>query len=273
MSGEGLAATRSRSVIATRSGSAPLRVAITLRLRVAANHSGLGDDGDGTERMTPQPASPPETADATRRTWWAAPLILAAATLAGHGWSLGDGLFFDDHLHLNHLSGWAGCSPTCSTPRPSSPKTSSRPGGRRSPSAGSTPGRFRWCWSRSSTNSPAAPAAQHAVSLILHWLTACMVFRLCRLLSRSWSWSLAGGLLFVVYSHSIFAVSWIAAQNCVLQTCLMMARCFAGSRLAAGDSGRARARRAAGRARLLPSHEAPRLPARREPRPPFTPPP
>jgi len=65
-------------------------------------------------------------------------------------------------------------------------------------------------------------AAHHAVSLVLHFASACMLHHLCVLLTRHRFWSVVGALSFVVYSHSVFAVGWLAAQNAVLQTTLML---------------------------------------------------
>jgi len=64
--------------------------------------------------------------------------------------------------------------------------------------------------------------ALHALSLVMHVVIAAMVHYLCLLLTRHRFWSVVGGLLFVVYSHSVFAVSWPAAQNTVLQTGLTL---------------------------------------------------
>jgi len=49
-----------------------------------------------------------------------------------------------------------------------------------------------------------------------------MVRSLCQRLTRHGGWALVGGLLFVVYSHSVFAVAWLAAQNAILQTVLTL---------------------------------------------------
>jgi hypothetical protein len=65
--------------------------------------------------------------------------------------------------------------------------------------------------------------ALHGLSLLLHLANALMVHHLCLRLTRSRFWSIWGALLFVVYSHSVYAVSWLAAQNTVLQTALTLA--------------------------------------------------
>ena len=63
----------------------------------------------------------------------------------------------------------------------------------------------------------------HALSLALHFAAGVLVYHLCRMLTRSTGWSLVGGLLFVIHSHSVYAVGWLAAQNSVLQTVLLLA--------------------------------------------------
>ncbi len=64
--------------------------------------------------------------------------------------------------------------------------------------------------------------ALHALSVVMHVVIVAMVHQLCLLLTRHRFWSVVGGLLFVVYSHSVFAVSWPAAQNTLLQTGLTL---------------------------------------------------
>ena len=151
-------------------------------------------------------------------------LLLAVATMAAHGWSLGDGLFLDDHWHQARLRemGWSL--------------------GELLEATTIDPNWFidTWwqersiCWRYSRPVSvvlmktvhhvsSGSVAAHHAVSLVLHFLVACMVHQLCWLLTRNRFWPVVGGLLFVVYSHGVFAVSWLAAQNVVLQTALMLA--------------------------------------------------
>jgi len=154
--------------------------------------------------------------------------LLVTATLLVHGWSLGDGLFLDDHWHQAQLRqrGWSlDLLFDATTIEPS---------------------RFIelwwqdkpavWRYARPASValmklvcdlSDGSAAAQHAVSLALHLLTVWMVYRLCLLLTGHRGWSTVGGLLFAVYVHSIFAVGWIAAQNGVLQTCLCVAALLA----------------------------------------------
>ena len=49
-----------------------------------------------------------------------------------------------------------------------------------------------------------------------------MVHHLCWRLTSHRFWSIVGGLLFVLYPHSVFAVGWRASQNVVLQTALTL---------------------------------------------------
>ncbi len=143
--------------------------------------------------------------------------------MAAHGWSLGGGLLLDDHWHQARLRemGWSIRELFEATTL--------------------EPDRFidAWWQQRPAVWRYSRPVsvflmkvvhevwggsvgAHHAVSLLLHFAVACMVHQLCLLLTHDRFWSAVGGLLFVVYSHGVFAVSWLAAQNTVLQTALMV---------------------------------------------------
>lgn len=67
------------------------------------------------------------------------------------------------------------------------------------------------------------PAYLHGYSILLHWIGALLTWRLCWWLTRRPGWSILGGLIFVVYPHSIISVAWPSAQNCVQQTTLLLA--------------------------------------------------
>lgn len=67
------------------------------------------------------------------------------------------------------------------------------------------------------------PLALHAFSILLHFLNACLVWRLCLALTRQPFWSAFGAVLFIVYPHTIISVSWPSAQNAVLATTFMLA--------------------------------------------------
>ena len=150
-------------------------------------------------------------------------LVLALATFATHGWSLGDGLFLDDHWHQRQLQmrGWSLSDLLHTTTL--EPDQFMKTWWQEKP--------IRWQYARpvsialmklaylaSGGNVP----AQHAVSILLHFANACLVYVLCMWLTAHRFWSLVGGLLFVIYSHSVFAVGWLASQNIVLQTGLML---------------------------------------------------
>jgi len=150
-------------------------------------------------------------------------LVLGVATLIVHGRALNDGLFFDDHWHRVQLetSGW-GWQDLLDA-------------------ATLEPARFldiwwqtepiRWQYSRpvsiflmkvAHVTTGGSVVAQHAVSILLHFANACMVAAMVFRLSRHRYWSIVAGLLFVIYSHSVFAVGWLASQNTVLQTTLVL---------------------------------------------------
>jgi hypothetical protein len=67
------------------------------------------------------------------------------------------------------------------------------------------------------------PISLHIFSIILHGLSAVLMWRLCWLLTRSAPWSLVCALLFITYPNSAITVSWPSTQNVVLQTTLLLA--------------------------------------------------
>lgn len=181
-----------------------------------------------TETTQPDAGMSPPAADLPRPRsglrGWAPMAILVGATLAAHGWSLFDGLFLDDHLHVTRFNNkeWSLSHLLDATTI--------------------VPGEFmhtwwqeqpvRWQYARPLSVllgqtvyhlSGGSVKALHALSIALHFAGALMVFYLCCSLTRRPGWSLVGGLLFVIHSHSIYAVGWLAAQNSVLQTALTLA--------------------------------------------------
>ncbi|MFQ5491470.1 MAG: ArnT family glycosyltransferase [Phycisphaerae bacterium] len=192
---------------------------------------GAGDScGTGFQPVEPQfrrqPNEPRTSvrADQVRGGWLKAAVVLAGVVLAAHGWSLGDGLFLDDHWHQQQLAeaGWSWSELLETTTI--------------------APARFmdhwwqqrdiKWQYARPLSVllqkcvyqlSDGSVWAQHGVSILLHWINACLVWALCRLITRRRGWSLVGGILFAVYPHSVVTVGWLASQNAVLQTALMLA--------------------------------------------------
>lgn len=151
-------------------------------------------------------------------------LLLAGATLAAHGWSLGDGLFLDDHWHQKQLRdlGWSWTDLLNTTTI--APAQFMETWWQEYP--------IQWQYARPVSillmkavyhTTGGSVVAQHAVSISLHFVAACLVYVLCFRLTERRAWSVVGALLFVIYSHSVFAVGWLAAQNTVLQTMLMLA--------------------------------------------------
>ncbi len=161
--------------------------------------------------------------EASPKSGVAAGLVLLVATLVVHGWSLSDGLFLDDHWHQKQLRergwSWHDLLETATIQPDQFIETwwQDRP--------------IIWKYAR-----PASVAlmkcthglfggdvrAHHGVSLVLHYVNAVLIYSLCLWLTRHRFWSLVGGLLFVIYSHSVFAVGWLAAQNVVLQMTFML---------------------------------------------------
>jgi len=149
--------------------------------------------------------------------------IIVAATLAAHGWSLTDGLLLDDHWHRLQLQNndWSlkGLleATTIQPDRFIDTWWQEKP--------------IRWQYIRPFSVlvaktvyhlSAGSVKAWHAISIAGHLVNAFLVYHLCLWLTRRRFWSVVGALLFVVYSHSVYAVAWLAAQNIILQTTLML---------------------------------------------------
>jgi len=150
-------------------------------------------------------------------------LLLTGATLAAHGWALTDGLFLDDHWHRLRLQddNWS--------LRSLLEATTIKPD--RFIDAWWQEKPIQWQYLRPFAVlvaksvyhlSGGSVKAWHAISVALHLINAFLVHRLCLWLTRRRFWSLVGALLFVVYSHSVYAVGWLAAQNIILQTTLLL---------------------------------------------------
>ncbi|MEP0844204.1 MAG: hypothetical protein HRF43_16010, partial [Phycisphaerae bacterium] len=179
--------------------------------------------------ITEPAAGSPRVADGFRpapRRDFVAGLILALVTLMAHGQALWEGpfLFLDDHLHVSRLR-----SPDWSVKHLLDATTI-------------TPAEFmdawwqeqpiRWRYARPVSMllakvvyqlSGGSVKALHGLSLALHLIGAVLVYRLCLKLTHRPGWSLIGGVLFVIHSHSVYSVGWLAAQNSVLQTVLTLA--------------------------------------------------
>lgn len=158
-------------------------------------------------------------------------LILGATVILAHGWSLFDGLGLDDHWHYRTIrqSGW-------SLPELLDATTI------RSDELYDLwwqdhPVQFQYSRPLSVALMKIVYAiiggsvlAQHAVNLVLHWVGAILVSALCFRMTRHRFWSIVGGILFVVYPLSVNAVGWLAAQNMILQTVLLLGAMLAYAR-------------------------------------------
>jgi len=151
-------------------------------------------------------------------------VLFGLANFAAHGHALNDGLFLDDHWHILRLAenDW-------------------------SPSAffGATtivPERFMNMWWQDQSISwwyirpfamlvskvvyhlsGGSVKALHGLSILLHLANALMVHHLVLRMTRKRFWAIVAAGLLIVYSHSVYAVAWLAAQNALLQTTLMLA--------------------------------------------------
>ena len=152
------------------------------------------------------------------------PLIIAAATLAVHGWSLFDGLHFDDHLHTAQYRerGWSLDALINSTTINSEMLMGhwwqEKP--------------CQWQYFRPLSVALAkgvylltgeSTIALHGLSVTMHMLTAYLVYVFCFKITTRRGWSLMGGLFFTFYAHTLVPVAWPAAQNVILQTLLLLA--------------------------------------------------
>ena len=162
---------------------------------------------------------------------WQTPAAIVVILIAGalaHGWALFDGLFLDDHLHLLRYQepGWSwDWLLNATTVKPDEFIESwwqTRT--------------IEWHYTRPVAIlaaklvyrlSGGSPIALHALSLALHLGTSILVYYLALGLTRRTGWSLVAALLFVVYSHSVYAVAWLASQNSVMQTFFTVAAMMA----------------------------------------------
>lgn len=151
-------------------------------------------------------------------------IILGVAVFAAHGHALRCGLFLDDHWHILRLAenNWSLSAFFEATTI--------------------APDRFMGMWWQEEPVSwwyirpfsmlvskvvyhlsAGSVKSLHAVSILLHALNALMVHHLVLRMSRRRFWAIVAALLLVVYSHSVYAVAWLAAQNALLQTTLCLA--------------------------------------------------
>jgi hypothetical protein len=168
-------------------------------------------------------------------------MFLAAATLLVHGWSLGDGSVLDDHWHQKSLRelGWSYQDLMQALVI--------------------EPSRFIQMWwqvgvARFEYGRPFFivamkliynvlggndPRALHAAAVLLHFVSALLVARICFLWTERRLWALVGGLLFAIYQHAVVTVAWSSSFNIVIATTLMLASIllyFRASRLEVGPA-------------------------------------
>ena len=157
-------------------------------------------------------------------------LALIGATAAAHGWSLGDGLFLDDHWHRLQYESDAWSFRFLLDATTIEPERFVHMWWQDRPVSWHYIRPFSILFAKIVYHCTGGSVKSlHAASILLHLAGAFLVHHLCLRLTRRRFWSLVGALLFVVYSHSVYAVSWLAAQNVVLMTTLMLAAllCYA----------------------------------------------
>ncbi len=183
-----------------------------------------------------------------------AALLLLAALLAAHGWSLTDGTVLDDHWHQRNLRehGWSL--------------------GELLRSTRIEPAEFIHCWWQERVvcweylrpvfifcmkaiyfACGNDPWGLHLFSIVLHTLSTGMVWRLAQWLSGANFWSWLAALLFAIYPHASMTVAWSSSQNAVLQTTLTLAALcsyLAATRLPRSENQAPRLPRSAGAAQI-----------------------
>lgn len=185
--------------------------------RRAADRPDAGRTGAAAGSLTPR-------APQARRLEWLAVLLLTSVVLLAHGWSLNDGLFFDDHLHHHQYPDADGSLRGLLDATTVAPDQFIQSWWQTEPIA--------WHYTRPFAvllvrvvllATGGSVAALHGLSILLHLASVLMIYVLCMRLTRRPFWAFAGAMLFAVYAHTVYAVGWLAAQNAVLQTTLMLA--------------------------------------------------
>ena len=179
-------------------------------------------------RPDPAPARSPARAPRLDLARFAYPVgvvvLVSAATWAVHGHALNDGLLLDDHLHRLRLAeddwSWASFREATTI----APDQFVNAWWQEQPYAWHYFRPFAILVAKTVYHlSDGSVKAWHAISILLHLATAFLVYWLAWQLTRHRFWSVVAALLVVVYSHSVYAVSWLAAQNILLQTTLTLA--------------------------------------------------
>lgn len=145
-------------------------------------------------------------------------LGLAFVTLAAHGGSLGDGLFFDDYWHRATLrnSGWSWNdlieTATFDLPGPLAELWwQERP--------------LQWRYARPVAMffmkieyilSGGDPRGIHAFALLWHWATAALVAGIAYRVLGGVGWAFLAGALFALQPQSVFGIGWTAARNAIV---------------------------------------------------------
>jgi len=170
--------------------------------------------------------------------WGWAALVLLVAVLLAHGWSLTDGLSLDDHWHYHSIpqAHWSFRDLLNATTLDAAQQVKlwwqEKP--------------VRFVYARpvavallkiTYALSGDKPIAAHAVNLALHYAAALLIYALCRRLTSQRRWALLGGLAFAIYPHTVYAAGWLAAQNIVLQTMLMLAALLVYMRASGLETG------------------------------------
>jgi len=151
-------------------------------------------------------------------------VLVAAATWLVHGHALNDGLLLDDHLHRLRLADGDWSWPVLGEASTIAPDQFINSWWQEKPYAWHYFRPFAVLVAKTVYHlSGGSVKAWHAISILLHLVNALLVHHLAWKLTRRRFWAVVAALLFVVYSHSVYAVSWLAAQNILLQTTLALA--------------------------------------------------
>lgn len=154
---------------------------------------------------------------------------LVAVVVVAHGWSLGDGLFFDDYWHRAQLRelGW-GFDDLVESATFDLPGRLAHMWWQDQP--------LQWRYARPVAMlfmkielliSGGSPVGVHLCALVWHALSGALVYLLAIWALRHRGWAFFAGVLFVIWPHSVFGVSWIAARNALVSGCFFFGAMYA----------------------------------------------
>jgi len=173
----------------------------------------------------------PRRSFAARHPRWTLAVVLAGFVAAGHAWSLGAGLFLDDHAHQAQLraGGWSHADVVRAA---------------RLGIVGEVMGLWTGRWASLSFYRPVAfwtlkleyvlagwhPVPMHLFSLAWHWFCAFLVGQLAYACFGRWFWAAVAAVIFAVHPAHVATVYWIACQTELMVAAYVLLACLAYAR-------------------------------------------